>query len=360
MSYLRSYQEILDQIDAIDPVAYARSRNHLEGAVTRLSPYITRGIITLPFVRDRLLEKHKKADCEKLIQELAWREYFQNVWWAKGEEIFSDLRFPRSDWRHNELVSALVGANTGITVIDEAVKNLYNTGYLHNHERMWIAAIACNGAKANWYEMGRWMYYHLIDGDMASNFLSWQWVAGTSVNKRYTVNQALINGCSTASETTWLSGPREEILEQVPETLLISEPADFVMDYSGQGSTIDTLETTTCVYIPWTLDPTWRAQEDARRILIIDPTWFNRFPVSPSVLDFIIRQGKTVIPKLEVHVGTFETLPGITLVDSFTKRHQTNQEWLTTFDEPERLYPLVTEYYPSFFAYFKNVTQYYK
>ena len=195
MIQTKTQTELLEMIDAIDPIAYAKTRNHLSGAVTKLSPYITRGVITLPQIRDRLLQNHSEKDCEKLIQELAWREYFQEVWWDKGGEIFSDLRFSRDDWRHKELITALVEANTGVEVLDQSIKELYKTGYMHNHTRMWIASVACNLGKAHWYEMGKWLYYYLADGDPASNFCSWQWVAGTSKSEPYTCNQELINGC---------------------------------------------------------------------------------------------------------------------------------------------------------------------
>jgi deoxyribodipyrimidine photo-lyase len=356
MSYLRSYPEILQIIDSIDPVLYAQTRNHLNGAVTRLSPYISRGVITLPFIRERLLEKHSPAACEKLIQELAWREYFQTVWWAKGDEIFSDLRFTRNDWQHTELVSAIVSAETTINVIDEAIKDLYITGYLHNHVRMWIAAISCNAAQAHWYEMGRWMYQNLIDGDLASNFLSWQWVAGTSINKQYTVNQALINGCSEHQQAnTWLSGSREEVLTNPPAAIRFSEPAELIMEYGQYEEIITPFEADVCLYTPWTLDPLWRHDGAKRRVLVIDTKWFDRFPVSNTVLDFIIRQGKTVMPNLEVFCGDILDLSGIGTTAMYAKRHQTNQHWPVIFDEPEKLFPLVTGYYPSFFAYYKKV-----
>jgi deoxyribodipyrimidine photo-lyase len=359
MSYLRSYQEILDQIDAIDPVEYTKTRNHISGAVTRLSPYISRGIITLPQVRDRLLERHSKKDCEKLIQELAWREYFQNVWWEKVDEIFTDLRFPRGDWRHDGVVSAIANAETGITVIDEAIKELYDTGYMHNHVRMWVAALACNLAGAHWHSMGRWLYYHLIDGDIASNFLSWQWVAGTSVNKRYTVNQALIDACSdTQQPGSWLAIERDNMLTmETPAHLRAAESFTAVMNYPV--SDIDTVSgADVCLYTPWTLDPEWRREAgEVRRILVIDRLWFDAYPVSDDVLEFTIRQGQTVIPELELYAGYIDDLPGLYDGDVYMKNHQTNQHWPGTRDQIERLFPAVTGYYPSFFKYWQKVQQ---
>lgn len=357
MSYLLSYQDILDQIDAIDPVAYSKTRNHVQGAVTRLSPYISRGVITLPMIRERLLARHSQEDCEKLIQELAWREYFQNVWFEKFDEIFEDLRFPRTDWKHGELLTALLDANSGIAAIDEGVIELYETGYMHNHMRMWVAAIASNLAGAHWHTMGKWLYFHLIDGDLASNFLSWQWVAGTSVNKRYTVNQALINACSkTAQADTWLSIERDDFLTiPVPEILRTHEPFTLEMEYPVVPEVVSVFGEEVCLYTPWTLDPLWRREQSARRILVIEPLWFDRYPVSVDVLDFIIRQGKTVMPELEIFVGSVDEIPGLYSADVFLKNHPTNQHWPGWRDARELLFPAATGYYPSFFAYWEAV-----
>lgn len=359
MSYLRSYHEILAIIDAIDPVAYAKTRNHLSGAVTRLSPYISRGVVSLPVVRDRLLERHSQKDCQKLIQELAWREYFQRVWWEQGDDIFSELRFSRNDWRHTGLVSALVNGETGIAVLDAAVRELEETGYLHNHNRMWVASVACNLAYAHWHDMGRWMFYHLIDGDPASNFCSWQWVAGTSVNKRYTVNQALINACSDSEQTgTFLDYEREELgAHPVPDVLRASEPFTLAPGYPAADT--DVVDRPVVhLYTPWTLDPQWRREETAQRILIIDPTFFNRYPGSADVFDFIVRQGKTVIPELQVFIGRPHELHGIGEADEVRAiAHPTNRDWLVQFDEPQWLFPEVSGYYPSFFKYWQAVTK---
>lgn len=367
MSLVQSYAEILEQIDVIDPVAYAQTRNHLSGAVTRLSPYISRGVITLPQIKARLLARHQPADCAKLLQELAWREYFQNVWWATSDAIFADLRFSRTDWRHQELVSAVVGAETGIVVLDEAIKNLYNQGYIHNHARLWIASVACNIAQAHWFPMGKWLYYHLADGDLASNFLSWQWVAGTSSAKRYTTSQSLLNACSDIQQfDTWLPFDRNDSLQlPLPPELQMSESFAYDTNYPAVPAIETVLGAEVYLYTPWTLDPSWRRADacggtnslhpSARRILIIDPVWFDRFPVSDLVLDFIMRQGQTVISELEIFIGEAEALPGLADAASvYCKAHPTNTNWPAMFDARELLAPACTGYYPSFFKYWQQ------
>lgn len=361
MSYIRSYQEILDIIDQIDPVEYARTRNQLDGAVTKLSPYITRGIVSLPLIRDCLLAKHAETDCAKLIQELAWREYFQNMWWEKDDEIFTDMRFPRDDWRHAGIVSAIADAATGVEVLDEGVQELYETGYMHNHLRMWVASVSCNLAYAHWHSMGKWLYFNLIDGDLASNFLSWQWVAGTSVNKRYTVNQELINGCTDyQQERSILTYDREQMTElSIPEILQTFEDEQLETTYPEAETIMTVSGATVSLYTPWTLDPLWRQHESNRRILVIDPVWFDRYPVSDLVLDFIIRQGKIVIPDLEVHVGSIQEIHGIDAAFVYTQLHQTNRTWPVEFDSVEKLFPAVSGYYKSFFTYWKEVEKNY-
>ena len=65
---------------------------------------------------------------------------------------------------------------------------LYATGYLHNHVRMWLASYVVHVRKVHWRAGADWLYGHLLDGDLASNHLSWQWVAGTSSRKPYLFN----------------------------------------------------------------------------------------------------------------------------------------------------------------------------
>lgn len=353
----RTYPELLELIDMIDPVAYAKTRNHLSGAVTKLSPYITRGVLDLPTIRDRLYARHDPTDCEKLVQELAWREYFQNVWYAQGDAIFTELRFMRDDWSHHELVTNVVDGQTGITVLDTAIDELYATGYLHNHNRMSLASVACNLARAHWYEMGRWLYYHLIDGDPASNFCSWQWVAGTSVNKQYTVNQALINACSDKQQTgTWLDVDRAATLTMpVPDVLHAHEPSTFTSALPDAAPDIVAPGADVVLYTPWTLNPRFAADSKAERILVIDTDWFARLPVSELVMDFIVRQGSAVIPHLQVHVGTIDTMALEAAHQVQYETHPTNLHWPGTGEPRAKLFPTVSGYYPSFFKYWQAV-----
>ena len=104
---------------------------------------------------------------------------------TKGNAIFTDLKQDQPKVDHHELPTAIEHAKTGIDAIDNGIKELYQTGYMHNHARMYTAMLTCNIAQAHWLSPAKWMYYHLLDGDLASNMLSWQWVAGSFSSKKY-------------------------------------------------------------------------------------------------------------------------------------------------------------------------------
>ncbi len=178
------------RLDAVRPGDYARSRNHLQGAVTRLSPYITHGFLSLPQVLRSVLQRHTLDLEHKFIYELGWREYFHHVWAHEGDDILQSFHAgPLPDAAYaRELPADIRQARTGIPVIDEAVRTLYTTGWLHNHARMWLASYVVHMRKVHWRAGADWLYAHLLDGDLASNHLSWQWVAGTGSHKPYLFN----------------------------------------------------------------------------------------------------------------------------------------------------------------------------
>ena len=180
----------LARIASVDPAEYARSRNALNGAVTQLSPYITHGFISLPEVLEGVRLHHSVRTQDKFVFELGWREYFRHVWQHRGNGIFKSLHegvLPDEAYA-DEIPFDILHASTGVAAIDMAVKTLYATGYLHNHARMWLASYMVHLRKVHWRAGADWMYGHLLDGDLASNHLSWQWVAGTGSHKPYLFN----------------------------------------------------------------------------------------------------------------------------------------------------------------------------
>jgi deoxyribodipyrimidine photo-lyase len=187
-------QEALKRLDAINPRQYARTRNYLDGAVTRLSPYIRHGVVSLAEVRDRVLAKVRKTDdAEKLLSELGWRDYFQRKYDAIGDGIWQDHEsyktgFDAGDYA-DEVPDDIRDGETGLACIDAFSRDLHETGYLHNHARMYTAAYVVHWRRVKWQAGAGWFLEHLLDGDPASNNLSWQWVASTFSHKPYIFNR---------------------------------------------------------------------------------------------------------------------------------------------------------------------------
>ncbi len=178
------------RVAAVRPAAYARTRNALDGAVSDLSPYITHGFITLTDVLAGVAARHALEVQHKFVFELGWRAYFRHVWQHRGAEILCSLHAgPLPDDAYaRELPTDIRQGCTRLPVIDEAVRALYATGTLHNHARMWLASYVVHVRKVHWRAGADWLYSHLLDGDLASNHLSWQWVAGTGSRKPYLFN----------------------------------------------------------------------------------------------------------------------------------------------------------------------------
>ena len=209
------------RLAAIDPSRYAATRNHLDGAVTRLSPYIRHGVLTLAEVREAVFARLRQLQPppsavqgdlfagegepqgwstaqrragEKLINELGWRDYWQRLWSQLGDGIWDDREplktgHPASSYAA-ELPADLAAASTGLACIDGFALELMDTGWLHNHARMWLASYVVHWRRVRWQAGARWFLMHLLDGDPASNNLSWQWVASSFSHKPYLFNRA--------------------------------------------------------------------------------------------------------------------------------------------------------------------------
>jgi deoxyribodipyrimidine photo-lyase len=182
--------QALARIESVRPDAYARTRNAINGAVSGLSPYITHGFVSLADVLRTVNDRYPLEVGHKWVYELGWRAFFRHVWQHRGDAIFQSLHVgPLPDSAYlDELPCDIRHAATGVPVIDQAVRTLYAHGTLHNHARMWLASYVVHVRKVHWRVGADWLYGHLLDGDLASNHLSWQWVAGTGSSKPYVFN----------------------------------------------------------------------------------------------------------------------------------------------------------------------------
>jgi deoxyribodipyrimidine photo-lyase len=170
---------------------YAKQRNFIDGAVSQLSPYLSRGCLELEEVRQWALQQSRSSSVEKFVAELAWRAFFHLVYEEEGDRIFQELEKPRVSLRNHArtLPDDIASGETGIPSMDTFIQRMKQTGYLHNHARMYLASYITHFRRIHWRTGADWMYGQLIDGDFASNHLSWQWVASSFSNKPYIFNR---------------------------------------------------------------------------------------------------------------------------------------------------------------------------
>lgn len=179
-------------LHAMDPIAYGHSRNFLDGAVTRLSPYIRHGIVTLNEARNLALDYGDVKPIEKFVQELGWRDFWQRVYAQNPDWIWADIEpyktgFTADDYA-DTLPDDIAAGDTDSAAMNHFIHELKTTGYLHNHARMYLAAYIVHWRRVKWQAGAAFFLAHLLDGDAASNNLSFQWVASTFANKPYYFN----------------------------------------------------------------------------------------------------------------------------------------------------------------------------
>jgi deoxyribodipyrimidine photo-lyase len=344
ISFPTDFNSIWQRIEAIDPYKYAKTRNFIWGAVTYLSPYISRGVISVDDVRKVVLSKVDSPwEIEKFLQELAWREYWQRIWLDKGDAIFSSLRNKqerlRKDITGSTIPSAVNRSETGISALDIGIEHLQNSGYMHNHLRMYLASLWTNIGGYAWQDGAKWMHYHLLDGDLASNWLSWQWVCGTNSSKLYYCNQENINKyCGTKDEGTILDLSYEELSKNpfsAPDVMNDCDPLVFPESPNFRGVDVITRreelthlgEEKIFLYHWYHLDPRWMTDEVGTRILLIEPSYFKKFPVSDVVWNFVLALAQE-IPSIKVVYCEFQELKSWCPDSTFiTREHPIVSHW---------------------------------
>ena len=169
---------------------YASQRNYDYGptnrnSVSALSPWIKHRLITQEEVLTQTLAHHSLSASMKFVQEVFWRSYFKgwmeqhpSVWHSYLNSLETALEaLERDKLRKTDYDEAIAG-RTGIDCFDHWCDELKETGYLHNHARMWFASIWIFTLRLPWELGADFFLNHLIDGDAAANTLSWRWVGG--------------------------------------------------------------------------------------------------------------------------------------------------------------------------------------
>ena len=188
LAFIPTRAAALARLQEFLPIAgrYAADRNFVRPGhpnISRLSPWVQKRLLLEEEVVDAARARLPFEVVEKFVQEVYWRTYWKGwleqrpVAWSRWVEAVPRLRDALSAEQRLMLEAALAG-RTGVAGFDDWAKELVATGYLHNHARMWFASIWIFTLKLPWELGAAFFYEHLLDGDVASNTLSWRWVAG--------------------------------------------------------------------------------------------------------------------------------------------------------------------------------------
>jgi deoxyribodipyrimidine photo-lyase len=179
-------------------------RNNLRGNVSRLSMYLRHGMLSITEVAEHARGAMRGRDLAEFLRQLTWHEFFALVLAQEGTRVLSNLEEPKypATWT-DHLPDDVRAAQTGLPCADAWITHLVQEGWMHNHERLWFAAYLIHWRKIDWRAGYRFFREHLLDGDIASNALSWQWVASTFSAKPYFMNQENIEKYSSGR---WCQG----------------------------------------------------------------------------------------------------------------------------------------------------------
>jgi deoxyribodipyrimidine photo-lyase len=165
---------------------YASRRNYVEaghGNVSQLSAALRHRLLTEDEVIRDTLASSGFDPAEKWLQEVCWRRYWKG-WLEMRPQVWSSWRRRVRDLRRSlspaalQKVEDVAAGRSGVACMDKFARELIETGYLHNHARMWWASFWIHAEGLPWELGADFFFRHLLDADPASNTLSWRWVAG--------------------------------------------------------------------------------------------------------------------------------------------------------------------------------------
>ena len=172
---------------------YAEQRNRmdLEGT-SRLSPYLRLGMVSPRQVAVEAIEARSRARTESSrkgalvwLQELIWRDFYIHILhhFPRVAQGNFNNTYDRIEWRNDEAdFAAWCEGRTGYPVVDAAMRQLIQSGWMHNRARMIVASFLVKDLLIDWRWGEKFFMQHLVDGDVASNNGGWQWTAGTGTD----------------------------------------------------------------------------------------------------------------------------------------------------------------------------------
>ncbi|ARN77452.1 deoxyribodipyrimidine photolyase [Nonlabens spongiae] len=162
---------------------YDKTRNYpaKENGTSRLGVYLRFGVVSVR----KMVKKADQAKDKTFLSELIWREFFMQILYHYPETKDNAFKskYDRIDWRNNEdEFEKWKKGETGYKLVDAGMRELNQTGYMHNRVRMLVASFLCKHLLIDWRWGEAYFAEKLLDYEMSSNVGNWQWAAGSGVD----------------------------------------------------------------------------------------------------------------------------------------------------------------------------------
>ena len=209
---------------------YAAARDRMaEDGTSRLSPHLHFGEISVQRVAAAVAatgEAVPAADRQRLLAELGWREFAHHVLHHYPHVADQDLDPRMADFRWARPLRATLEAweqgRTGVPVVDAGMRQLWQTGWMHNRVRMVVASWLTKHLRIHWRHGARWFWDTLVDADLANNTQGWQWAAGTGADAA-----PYFRVFNPVSQAQKFDPQGEYIARWLPELAALPVPARF-------------------------------------------------------------------------------------------------------------------------------------
>ena len=148
---------------------------------SRIGPHLRFGTVSIR----KIMKQALKANNEVFWNELIWREFFMQILWHYPKTVNHAFKakYERIQWRNNEVeFDKWKSGQTGYPLVDAGMRELNQTGFMHNRVRMLVASFLCKHLLIDWRWGEAYFAEKLLDFDLSANVGNWQWAAGSGVD----------------------------------------------------------------------------------------------------------------------------------------------------------------------------------
>ena len=226
---------------AIDNIKeYRNNRDYPAHASTsKLSPYLAHGEISAAQIWHKINKFNLLDSCESIdcyLAELGWREFSYNLLYHLPHMIDLPIKpeFRKFNWENDPaLLSQWKKGLTGFPLVDAGMRQLWETGWMHNRVRMIVGSFLTKDLLIKWQEGEQWFWNCLVDADYASNPASWQWVAGCGCDASpfFRIFNPLTQANKFDPEEKYIKTWIKELADTHPPEQKSSYPS-FIVDHS--------------------------------------------------------------------------------------------------------------------------------